>query len=535
MVSLWRYSERWKQLLFLIVTSLLVGAIITFCAVQFGGLNTLVGADQAPRSPVTPRPTVGQPTNQASIGAGAIPTPTSSTLTAASSATPERLPATPVASIASLPSPPASVSTPQPAPAGSVTATPSIRQALPASAHQIAVGPGYTDVSPKHLVRTSDNRLWIAASDCDSYPNCSANGQSQRLHLYRADQTGLPASFTRQQPAGEPSAIASLAMAVDGANQLHLAWVDRTATTAQNLKYTTFDTTTQQWSGAVETLDEALNYGEVGQGVQGLALALDATGHPHVIYLKGAQPNRRVFYRSRDGGRWTTARQVDDGVAYPGNQKAWHPNLAFDTQGRLVAAWLRGSFNTDNDGTILTRVRELDGSWSGTVNVSGDGMARVTIDQSTSLLITADNRYHLTYINQPDDAIRYAYSDDRGRTWRHNNPGGGSQATHNPSLGPNGSGGLRLYGHGTPHPSPDGHGDNLYFFEGAGGPAVWGGWTLYTTGAFDSSVNTRWSQFFFFHASVLDVSYWADPYPNTLFAGVDVIDGPIPPTPVVQR
>jgi len=256
--------------------------------------------------------------------------------------------------------------------------------------------------------------------------------------------------------------------------------------------------------------------------MQTVALALDASGTPHVLYLKGSGANRRVYHRSRGSGGWSAATQVDDGVAYSGNQKAWHPNLAFDSAGRLVAVWQRGSFSGDNDGTIYSRVRAANGVWGNTINVSGNNAARVAIDQSTSLLVTPDNRYHLTWIAATNDNIRYQYSDDNGQTWNSNTPGGGSEATHNPSLG-YAAGKLRIYGHGTPNPPPDGHGDNLYYFEGSGGPAAWGGWTQFVTSPnYDSSVNVRWSQFFFSFPNTIDLAYWNDGYPNVLYAGTDI-------------
>ena len=88
-----------------------------------------------------------------------------------------------------------------------------------------------------------------------------------------------------------------------------------------------------------------------------------------------------------------------------------------------MVAWLRGSFNGDNDGTIFVRVRNTNGTWGTTHNISGDNTARVSIDQSTSLLITPDNRFHITFITSPNDYVRYAYSDDQGSTWQFNNPG----------------------------------------------------------------------------------------------------------------
>ena len=147
---------------------------------------------------------------------------------------------------------------------------------------------------------------------------------------------------------------------------------------------------------------------------------------------------------------------------------------------------------------------------------------RVVIDQSTSLLVTPDNRYHITWIAAATDDIHYQYSDNGGQTWETNNPGGGTQASHNPSLG-YAAGTLRIYAHGAPVPSPDGHGENLYAFESSGGPAAWGSWTQLVTGAnYDSSINVRWAQYFFAFPNTIDLAYWNDGYPNLLYAGTDI-------------
>lgn len=391
----------------------------------------------------------------------------------------------------------------------------------PTRVPQVLVGPGYTDVSPKALVRTSADRLYVSVSTCDAYP---CVWTSEKIRMYRADSRGIPISFKRLDSSREPGGVAQWAIAVDGNNLIHIAFntrdIDNGPVTA--LKYTTFDTATDQW-GAIETIDGTISFSQDsgGQGVQSIALALDAAGKPHVVYLAGT--NRRIFYRNKTGTGWSNKVQVDDDVSYSGNLKAWHPNLAFDTAGRLIVAWERGSFNGANDGTIFVKIRDAASTWGSSVNVSGTNGARTTIDQSTSLLVTADNRYHIAWITAPDDYIRYHYSDDNGATWQANHPGGDSQVTHNPSLGPNGKGGIRLYGHGAPNPHPDGHGDNLYFFESNGGPAAWSAFTLYVAGAFDSSVNTRWSQYFYHFPAVVDIAYWDDAYPNILYVGSETV------------
>jgi hypothetical protein len=419
------------------------------------------------------------------------------------------------------PRPPLPTATRAPSATPAASATPSRTPAAQPANYTIPVGPGYTDVSPKALVRTSANRLYIVVSTCEAYP-CTAAGQ--RLRVYRANSTGVPSGFTLVGDAGSPAGVSQWAIAIDGADTIHVLWNERAADDAPvtALRYGSFATASDRWGAGVETIDGALGLDATGQGVQSLALALDAGGAPHVVYLKGGGAARRAFHRARGAQGWSAPTQLDDGVSYAGNQKAWHPNLAFDPAGRLLVAWQRGSFNTDNDGTIFTRVRAANGSWGAPVNASGSDAARVTIDQSTSLLVTPDGRYHLTWISAVNDYIRYQYSDNAGQSWSANHPGSGVQATHNPSLG-YAAGRLRIYGHGTPVPAPDGRGEDLYFFEGAGGAAGWGAWTKFVSGTnYDSSVNVRWSQFFCSFPNTIDLAYWNDNYPNILYAGSEI-------------
>jgi len=487
--------------------STILSTILWVCLFVLGiplGWNVIQGQDSQQGTvylPVIAVPNasiaIATPTN--------TPRPTSAIPTASSTAT--------VTSVA--------IYTPTPMPAGTATATPQgTGTTVPTGNRNIAVGGGYTDVSPKALVRTADNRLYAGVSTCDNYP-CALT--TQMLHMYRADSTGVPTGFTRKDSTHEPGGIAQWAVAIDGSDVIHVVFNTRSTDggNVNALKYVTFNTATDLW-GNVEIIDNGISFGEdaAGQGMQSVALALDANGKPHIVYLAGAA--RRVTYRNRIAGSWSAASLLDSGVAYSGNEKAWHPNLAFDPNGGILVVWLRGTFNGANDGTLYSRMRATDGTWGSPVNLSQTNAARTTIDQSTSILITPNGRYHVAWITQPDDYIRYSYSDDRGSTWITNSPGSGKTVSHNPSLGDDGAGRIRIYAHGTPSPSPDGHGDNLYYFSGAGGSGLWSSFTFYVTGTYDSSVNTRWSQFFYHYPSMLDIAYWNDSYPNVLYIGSEV-------------
>jgi hypothetical protein len=386
----------------------------------------------------------------------------------------------------------------------------------------ISVGAGYTDVSPKQVVRTSEaggGRLYVFAANCEAYP---CDQTSQTLRAYRANVVGLPVSFTRPDAAHEPGGIAGWAVAIDGSDVVHVVWSERTsngATTA-SIKYRKYFTATDLWDTTTETI-AATGTDGIGQGVQDVAVALDVNGIPHVVYLKGMGTARRMYYNHRIGGTWASETSVDNTVTYTGNQRAWHPNLVFDTNNGRVFTWERGSFNGDTDGTIFVRTRSDAGSWGSAVDLStGNGGARVIIDQSTSMVVSSDNRYHLVFITT-NDYWRYCYSDNLGVNWTFNNPGGGSYVSHNPSLGYNGST-LRIFGHGVPVAPPDGYAGNVYAFSGNGGAGAWSSATLLATGQYDASVNTRWAQYFHSYPATTDIAYWDYNYPNNLFVGSEV-------------
>lgn len=388
----------------------------------------------------------------------------------------------------------------------------------------VQVGAGFTDVSPHQIVRTTTDILYLIVPTCDSYPSCPGN----TLRVYKANQSGVPSTFAEQDTGHRPSGIGSSAVAIDGNNLIHVAWNDR----AGSLNYRTFNTSTNLWS--TTTVVGSTGWTNFGQGNQGVALALDANGAPHIAYTAVVNSIRRVNYANKTGASWSTPATVDD-APFGSNQHAWSPTLAFYPNGNLLLSWYVGSFNYTPDGTIYFRTRSgQNGTWGTRQTIAGDTLM-TAIDNGPSLLITSDGTAHVTFLNAgpatggastAGDYIHAYYNTGSG--WVANHPGGGTQITHNPSLGPGPNGTVRIYGHGWQGGRLDGHGHDLHYFEG--GVGGWGAWTLYTAGGFDSSVSTRWSQFFHAFPGTLDIAYWADPYPNIAYVGVDVVGGAATPT-----
>jgi hypothetical protein len=408
----------------------------------------------------------------------------------------------------------------------------------PSSAHGQALthamnwgGGGYTDVSPKQVVRTSGNIAYLIATNCDNYPCVDA---SQTVRVWKADSVGVPSTFTRQDSAHEPVNTGAAAAAIDASDTIHIVWQQRSGGVTQSIMYTTFNTATGLWGTAFQAVETGLGSAQdIGQGDSFMALALDANGKPHVAYLYWDGAMRHVGYKNRVSGSWSARTTIDDNV-YNGNEKAWLPNIAFDTSGRRVFAWLTGAFNEDTNGSIRVRVMDIDGTLGTRADVSLNN-SKVGIDQGTSLL--CNGMIHIAWIlNGPPSTtfVQYAYAPEgKNPTFTLNNPAGDAQSpspdTHDPSLGLGGPGKIRIYGHGS---TPAGGGtansdnENLYYWEGTGGGGTWSARLPYVLGgSHDASVSTRWSQYFYNYPLTLDVDYWDDNYPNILYYGADVIAG----------
>ncbi len=373
---------------------------------------------------------------------------------------------------------------------------------------QIPVGPGYTDVSPHQVVRTIDNVVYTVAPDCTSYPECP----NSAIHVRKANQPGTPTSFTELDAAHAPGGgVGQPAVGLDGQGRIHVLWNKRSGYT----KYATFDTNTGLWSSS-ESLG-ASGWTDFNQGEEGTALAIDAAGVPHAVWSTRTGPNSRLRlkYARRLASGWEAPVDVADVVdCNPASDycNAWHPTLAFAPNGDLYLAWLNGTYDYLSDGRIRVRKRLASGAWQPSIAIPE--AAQTGIDQGPSMIVTGEGVVHVTFCDV-GNRIRYWYQDASG--WRGDlQPA--SQVTHNPALGPDGAGGVQIYGHGTPQGPINGFGANMYAFRKPAGGS-WGPWTLYASGRIDSSASTRWSQFFHYRPEVVDILYWSSDYPNTLLLG----------------
>lgn len=351
------------------------------------------------------------------------------------------------------------------------------------------VGPGTTDPSPHQLVRTSKNYLYVIAPTGTTYPT----NPKATLQVWKANRAGIPSYYSPQDNAHSPRiGINASASAIDGTDVIHSLWLDGKG----DVYYGQYSTTTDKWSAP--TLLSHTGWTGFQQGDEGVAIAVDASGTPHAIWTIIVSGQLRIAYSNRTGGMWSAPMLADNATAV----NAWHPTMAFAPNGDLLIAYLDGQGGYSADGTVRTRVRFANGSWGATNSIPVTVF--VGLDNGPSLLITSDGTQHITFCDTGNQ-IQYWYNTGTG--WlgdRQPAP----QTTHDPVLGPDGSGGLYIYGHGTPQGTIYGVGSGKYRFHKSLTATTWGTWTLVVTGMIDDATSTRWSQFFHYFPQTVDFTYW---------------------------
>ena len=372
----------------------------------------------------------------------------------------------------------------------------------------VRVGPGTTDPSTHQLVRSSTNVLYVIAPDGQNFPS----NPNALLRVWKANVAGAPTAFSPQDDAHAPaSGVISSGIAIDGEDHIHCVWLDSLG----NVNYAVFDAITNRW-GTVNTLTSGAPPG-VGQGFQGIALALDSLGNPHVVWNEdigfGVQ---RLSYATREQGVWRPVFPVED-IA---TSSSWHPAMAFSPNGNLTIAWLDGDGSAyGNTGVVRTRVRRSDGNWD--ASEVFDDWPLVNLDNSPSLLIDSNGVRHITFTALAGGvwgAMRYWY--DAGAGWR-----GDRQppliSSHDPALGPDGYGGIYLYAHGEVDGSSAGSaaglGHGKWSMHKSANATSWEPFTqIIAEGSgkipagtgIDDATNARWSQFFHIQPKTLDFAFW---------------------------
>jgi hypothetical protein len=401
-------------------------------------------------------------------------------------------------------------------------------------------GNGAQDMAPA-AVRDSSNRLWRAAATTGTtrFDNSTGEYSGNTLRMFRADQDQVPSSFTEQDSAHRPTNVGSFSIAIDGSDLIHVAFIHTYAAGTTGIYYTTFNTSTNLWSG-VETKIGTANYASTATyvlGDAGVSMALDASGVPHVVsygQVSGTGATH-IFYTNKTSGSWSTAVQLDT-ASLGTNQRCMHPMCMFDSTGALHVAWMTITFNY---GTTLEHAyyikRSSGGTW-GSVTQFAENLLG-SVDNGPSLYVSEDDRIHIAYglgdgtnpagqtVNGTtvNNAVFYRFSTDGGATWNTTTQPP-HYVAHDFSLGPDGAGGIHLWSHSQPT-TVDGVGNAIGYAALPNGSSTWTAWAQKAqdtnANGYDCTVSPRREQFFHNRPAYLDIAYFDLNLPASAMLGSD--------------
>jgi Big-like domain-containing protein len=355
----------------------------------------------------------------------------------------------------------------------------------------VVVGPGYVDASDRAVVRTQGGRVYVFAADDTAERTSSGPGV---IHAYRADQTGVPTSFTEVDGTHRPSATGSTHVLgapdvrLDRSGLVHLVYIDQTN---RNVVYRTFSTATDAW-GSAETL--GTNGAPISSSILregNAALVLGADDVPRVVYSTGSS----LVYRSRVGGAWSSPATL----ATTGSPI--HPQLAADAAGTLYLAWLQDGASP----SIHYRSLPASGTWGPDETVAGsDVLSNSNSDQGPSIVVTASGVPTVLFVSASRTVVGSAnYGTVRirsrsGGTWTENTVP--SLLSHTPQIYAQNDDLYAFLGHDT----------NIHFgyaWQPAGGS--WSPYTvLYSSSTVDGSASIRWDPQRETNANVVDVAFY---------------------------
>lgn len=310
----------------------------------------------------------------------------------------------------------------------------------PAGSLFFQVGPGYTDVVPRQIVRTANDKVYIFAG-LDDF--------STGLRAYWTTRAGYPtgaASFNGSAQFNDNANIISVDAVYDGGNFIHVLVNNQ----AGQLKDYPFDLTANSFKAPIILVsgNPTIPTGSI-IGTSGLSGLFDTAGILNLAYWSAGDHITYRAYTYNPGSN--SLSPVGSPVQLDTAGSANHPALAISPfNGSVTVAWVS---QATNPARILARTRSTSESWGGVENVSTAPVwistnAGLNIDQGPSIVIDYAGVRHLSYMQNYDS------TNDYGRVHYVYNAGSGwvdtalPAYTHDPALALNSAGDLYIFGHG---------------------------------------------------------------------------------------
>lgn len=371
---------------------------------------------------------------------------------------------------------------------------------------RVTVGHGFVEASARQVVRTSDDFVYIITADDSTNP--------ASIHVWKGSPAGIPTSFTEMDAAHRPTAykIGSPDTRLDRSGMIHIAYNDETNHT---LYYQTFNTATDTWgvrTALATNAETGLANGSTLDRTGNVAIILDGNDDPNIAYTT---TSNTVVYVPSNGtsGGFGTPQTVATGTL------PIHPALAMDGTGAVDLTWADNtaalgckSCSTTSPSTrIMFAQCSPGGVWSTPEVVGTKANSNIYLDQSPNIVVDSGNIPYVTYIFGSPDYLEIARRTSPG-TWVNDSPASSAYSgyVHDPSLYSAGKDVYAIPGH-------DGKTHFGYFYELGGDGNTWSPWVLLDSTQNDGSPSIRWDPARDNDPRVIDMIYFNEKSPTTLY------------------
>jgi len=186
------------------------------------------------------------------------------------------------------------------------------------------------------------------------------------------------------------------AISVDTSGKLHVIWADLSPGQSE-LLYNHWDG--ENWSKPVTI---STNFGERESSVS--AIAVDASGNPHVVWTDNNQGQFEIFYSRWNGTGWSKAVNISNNVG-----DSHIPTIAVNASGHPHVVW-----NDNTHGNYEIFYSRWDGiSWSNPVNISNTA----GISSLPAMALDASGKVYVVWMDSTPGDFDIFYSRWDGTSW----------------------------------------------------------------------------------------------------------------------
>jgi hypothetical protein len=183
-------------------------------------------------------------------------------------------------------------------------------------------------------------------------------------------------------------------LAIDGDDNLHLAWQDDRDWGGQYAYY-------RMRAGSVWLEEHIVADDIASSGTP--AIAVDGNGHAHIVWYQNTIYTERLFHRKFDGSTWGDTRMITD------SRDVYGPTVAIDDSNWVHVAW--HDKRHGNYEVFYTRYNGIDWGVDERITTASG------ISANSSIVVDDSGYVHLVWRDERDGDAQIYYSRKEADTW----------------------------------------------------------------------------------------------------------------------